>query len=246
MEYRILALNLERRADRWEHSYKMHRANGVPHQWIERWNARDGLVWKRDDWVNDEPYPELKEAAFAATGNTPFLDQNPKYLCDYCWQWSFYEAFQDISNRDTDKLYIFMHDDFSLNIDHDSLLHCVNWLTDNDPAFMAMPLNYKKGIELRAQRIDWHPHTIKKNMFQHTILKNLRFTDQDVYGDTATLVSPAGAKLITKLADKHGHHPPHVMKQLSATVKGIYHPYPDWAYLDYDAMRLGPDDRESF
>ena len=77
MEYRVIGLNLARRTDRWKLFYDWHLGLGIPPDWIERWNGRDGMDWKRDGWKAGDPYPELVDAALDATGETFLSYKNP-------------------------------------------------------------------------------------------------------------------------------------------------------------------------
>ena len=249
MEYRVIGLNLARRTDRWKLFYDWHLGLGIPPDWIERWDARDGMDWKRDGWKEGNLYPELIDAASEATGGEAFLSNDMRYdhfqhgICNYCWEWSFIEGIQHIANRERDKLYIFIQDDYQLIPNHKQIQHVVNKIDWDIPDFRLMQLSYLGGSEFRGTRIikDFHQ---PEDFTAWTIHKNVRFLDEDkdgchgltddgyAWGDNATLMTPEGAQFIieTSRRTKGDWWVAHIFIELARSREpGLYQAYPIWA-----------------
>lgn len=234
MEYRIITVNLTRRKDRWDRIYQLHLDNGVPLEWIERWPAHDGMNWKLDGHQSYDPHPELTSAALLATNNTPLLQKNPKYICDYCWHWTYYEAATSITKRDPSKLYILMVDDHAFYLTHDEIMLNIKYLIKHTPDFRFMQLYYELGSRIiSGTRVTSRDDPENQDMpfAASGICSNLAFDDLSApHGDGAVLMSTAGASLIVEWLGKTQAINEAFKRMAEVRPAGVYYALPLWTY----------------
>ena len=238
MMYQLVVMNLRRRHEKFSEFARYHcTEQGVPDDHIYRFIARDGQDWKKAGWTAGDSHDELRHAAVKATGGAPYLDKAPHdYISNYCFEWTFYEALHHIANSDPNTLYFLMVDDYRLILKHDELESVLMSFDGRISDFLALQCAYVDRPDSNFVRIPVPPRpyglNYKEMRTEFFILSvHNNFAESS---DSVTLLSVDGAKMLIKRADETRHHPNGIFRllQREGKLRGLYHTYPMWAYLD--------------